>query len=293
MKQKDTQINNVTEPNSLPFNTNSYSETLLKNCGFPSNFFEQIDQNTKKYNSRFNQKIDKKRENSLLNSEFCKINKSLNHETFINNKTSINNCSTNQKNFSNSLLNSNIFDETEKVGKSKNSLNDSIESNNFYITSYKSKYKIKNKILYEQNSFDVKKRNKDKLFHKCCYPGCNRTFSSSGWLRTHYSEHLQVIHSSAYCRLFSKYLMSEKSILLNNMNQFYYSNANIYNNINNNINSNCQNLLNNNRNDSMNANNNYNIKENFFYPISSSCFDFRSFDFGSFSKNKYDENLKK
>ena len=284
MKQKNIHLKSITEPKSFSFNENSYSEILLKNCGFPQKFFEQIDQNIKIYENRFNQKIDEKQEDSTINPELCKNHKSLDNETSINNMLSNNNCSNAQTNFSSNFLNNNnILDDFEKVGKQKKTQNDSKENKNFFIKSYKSKYKIKNKIIYEQNSFDVKKLNKDKLFHKCCYPGCNRTFSSSGWLRTHYSEHLQEIHSSAYCKLFEEYLSSEKFNLINNIENFYYSKINT----NNNNNTNYKNFLYNNRNINVN-NNNHGSKKNFFYPFLGSCFDYHPNNLGCKYTNKYD-----
>ena len=274
MKQKKTRLGSFIDHNSLSFNTSSYSEILLKNCGFPSNFFEQIDQNIKDYkNSVTGKTSNKKGKNSIANAGFSKSNKTLKHDKCLNNTVSNINCSNGPINFVNNISCSNFVDDIEKVGKAKNTENDSKERNNFYIKSYKSKYKIQKKIQYEKNSFDVKIRNKNKIFHKCCYPGCNRTFSTSGWLRTHYNVHLQDIHSSAYCRLFAKYLLNEKLNFLNNIENLYYSNTNIYNS----ISSNYQNFLFNDRNISMNVNNSLGINQNSFYPFSDFCLGNRSY----------------
>ena len=75
--------------------------------------------------------------------------------------------------------------------------------------------------FYEINSITMKENNKFKLYHKCCYPGCNRTFSSSGWLKAHLKGHLKQIHNSNYCKLFEKYL-NDYINSLNEKNGFYH-----------------------------------------------------------------------
>ena len=68
-----------------------------------------------------------------------------------------------------------------------------IKNNNYLFKAYKSKLKKKYSKLYELNSINLQEKNKFKLFHKCCYPGCTRTFSSSGWLKSHLNKHLKNI----------------------------------------------------------------------------------------------------
>ena len=61
------------------------------------------------------------------------------------------------------------------------------------IKAYKSKLKTKFYKVYESNSEFYKEKNKFKIFHKCNFPGCTRTFASAGWLKSHFNEHLQDI----------------------------------------------------------------------------------------------------
>ena len=48
--------------------------------------------------------------------------------------------------------------------------------------------------------------NKYRIFHRCNFPNCNRTFSSSGWLRAHFDEHFKEIKGHAFSILFDKYI---------------------------------------------------------------------------------------
>jgi hypothetical protein len=61
------------------------------------------------------------------------------------------------------------------------------------IKAYKSKLKTKFYKVYESNSEFYKEKNKLKIFHKCNFPGCNRTFASAGWLKSHFAEHIEEI----------------------------------------------------------------------------------------------------
>ena len=90
--------------------------------------------------------------------------------------------------------------------------------------------------LYEINSIELKEKNKYKIYHKCCYPGCSRTFSSSGWLKAHLKDHLKQIHNSKYCKLFEKFILNEKIKSIKNNN--FYNINNIINNSNN-LENNC------------------------------------------------------
>ena len=123
----------------------------------------------------------------------------------------------------------------------------------YIINAYKSKHKNKYIKFYEINSVMMNEKNKYRLYHKCCYPNCNRTFSSSGWLKAHLKEHLKQIHNSKYCKLFEKVILNEK-IQLNKINKknLYFSNNLIKSNID---------LLNNNQ----NINNDNTFNNYFFY----------------------------
>ena len=43
-----------------------------------------------------------------------------------------------------------------------------------------------------------------KIIHHCSYPGCTRKFTSSGWLRAHFGEHLNEIKKKRFNVLFDK-----------------------------------------------------------------------------------------
>ena len=74
------------------------------------------------------------------------------------------------------------------------------------IKAYKSKLKTKFKEIYESNSKLYEDKTKYKIYHKCCYPHCGRTFSSAGWLKAHFDEHLKEISQSQFNKLFDKYI---------------------------------------------------------------------------------------
>lgn len=80
------------------------------------------------------------------------------------------------------------------------------------IKAYKSKHKSKFYQIYEWNSIKTEEMNKYRLFHKCNFPNCNRTFSSSGWLKAHFDEHYKEIQQHKFCVLFDKYINSTKSV---------------------------------------------------------------------------------
>jgi hypothetical protein len=57
------------------------------------------------------------------------------------------------------------------------------------VKAYKSKLKSKHQDIYRKNSEDFMEQIKHKVFHKCNFPGCSRTFASAGWLKSHFNEH--------------------------------------------------------------------------------------------------------
>ena len=72
--------------------------------------------------------------------------------------------------------------------------------------------------VYSINSINIQGKIKYKLFHKCCFPGCERTFSSAGWLKAHFKDHLKQIKNSNFSVLFKKYIY--KGDILKNMENF-------------------------------------------------------------------------
>ena len=221
--------NNIMEPFSISENNKKDSLTLLKNCGFSPNFFYALEKNVLMLGRCSIKKIKSANDIIFLQKqeENCSIKKRIyeaedkdifnkrKDENSIylnyNSNGSINNLSSYTTIPSQDCLNKNLFDIYNQKTK--------------YVSAYKSKHKIKYNKLYEINSLTLNEKNKYKLYHKCCYPGCNRTFSSSGWLKAHLKEHLKQIHNSKYCKLFEKYILSEKIKYIKKKNNFYFNNT--------------------------------------------------------------------
>ena len=81
------------------------------------------------------------------------------------------------------------------------------------IKAYKSKLKSKFYRIYETNSKDYLGKVKYKLFHKCCFPHCGRTFSSSGWLKAHFEEHIKDLKKNSFNILFEKFIRNNQHSL--------------------------------------------------------------------------------
>ena len=229
-------------------------QTLLKNCGFSPNLFYDLEKSAlilekspiKKIKSANDIKLFQKKEENIRLKKvyeaedkdlFNKNNNELKNNIYLNYNFSSNNVFTSLTTLSSQdCLNKNIFEIYNP-------------KTNYAIKAYKSKHKKKYSKFYEINSLALQEKNKYKLYHKCCYPGCERTFSSSGWLKAHLKEHLKQIHNSKYCQLFEKYILSEKIKFINKKNNFYYndtlnkSNLNFENNCNNNINTDINNVF--------------------------------------------------
>ena len=71
-----------------------------------------------------------------------------------------------------------------------------------FVKAYKSKLKSKNQDIYQKNSKDFIEKIKNKIFHKCNFPGCNRTFASAGWLKSHFNEHDDEILNYKFNKVF-------------------------------------------------------------------------------------------
>lgn len=210
---------------------NYYSQKLLENCGFPSNFFELI-QNfpTKDVFPRTDNKNI-----SNLNKSHRLVENEISTSILIEGKSEHeikNKFSGKEKlieiNSEKKLIN--------KLNKKKDIIQNDDEAltkddSNLAVKSYKSKYKNKFKDIYESNSIIYKNKNKYKLYHKCCYPGCNRTFTYSGWLKAHYKKHLKEIKESAYCKLFEKYKVENEYNLLRSINKPYNNKCNNMNSL--------------------------------------------------------------
>ena len=181
--------------------------TLLTNCGFSPDFFSNVSQNLLIFGKN-NSNIKKIRsENDIISLQMKRKRENLETKKIyeaedkdIYNKMHENNVNNFYK--YNSPSNNSLYDisafttiPSQECLEKKNKKNSEI---------------IKNNKLYEINSINLQEKNKFKLFHKCCYPGCTRTFSSSGWLRSHLNKHLKQLHNSKYCKLFKNYLLNEQ-----------------------------------------------------------------------------------
>jgi len=92
----------------------------------------------------------------------------------------------------NGILKNSTEYQMEQLDRIFKEMNESKEAK-VIIKAYKSKLKTKFYKVYESNSEFYKEKNKFKIFHKCNFPGCSRTFASAGWLKSHFNEHLQEI----------------------------------------------------------------------------------------------------
>jgi hypothetical protein len=84
------------------------------------------------------------------------------------------------------------------------------EADKVIVKAYKSKLKSKFYQIYEHNSKIQKESTKYKLFHRCNFPGCNRTFASSGWLKSHFNEHMKEIKMNKFNVLFDEFIEQMK-----------------------------------------------------------------------------------
>jgi hypothetical protein len=242
--------NNFLEIYSSPQKTSSDSKTLLKNCGFSPNFFYDLEINVltlkkgdiKKIKSEndiqllkaqeekvYQKKIYEAEDKDIFNKQYIELKNNI----YLNNYNSSNNNISSYPTIpSQDCLIKNISDVNTKA------------NNKYLINAYKSKHKKKYSKLYEFNSIELAKKNRNKLYHKCCYPGCNRTFSSSGWLKAHLKQHLKHIHNSKYCKLFEKFVLNEQIKKMNKKKDFFLDIKNGNNNLNNALSdfqNNCQN----------------------------------------------------
>jgi hypothetical protein len=241
--------NDFYETFSSPQNKNNYSRTLLRNCGFSPNFFLDLEENLLALEKCNIKRIKSANDINLLefqeeNKKNKKIYEAEDKDIFDKNKIEFKkhiylNCNSNtsiNNNYSSyttipsqDCLNKNKYDIPNKKNKSK-----------YFINAYKSRHKMKFSQFYEINSITMENKNKYKLYHKCCYPGCNRTFSSSGWLKAHLKIHLKQIHNSNYCKLFEKFLYDKINTFKKEKSFFYDYNNNIVNKIS--IKNNCENI---------------------------------------------------
>ena len=202
------------------------SNTLLKNCGFSPDFFSTISQNIflfgknnenfkkiRSENDMISLQMKRRRENFERKKIYEAEDKDFFKKMYENNLTFSN---ASQNNSFNSLYDFSAFTTIpsqeclDKINKKSCEKIKKNNNNNYLIKAYRSKLKKKYSRLYEINSINLEEKNKFKLFHKCCYPGCNRTFSSSGWLKAHLDKHLKKIHNGKYSKLFETILLDKQ-----------------------------------------------------------------------------------
>ena len=203
------------------------SNTLLKNCGFSPDFFSTISQNIflfgknnenfkkiRSENDMISLQMKRRRENFERKKIYEAEDKDIFKKMYENNLTFSN---ASQNNSFNSLYDFSAFTTIpsqeclDKINKkSCEKIKNNNNNNNYLIKAYRSKLKKKYSRLYEINSINLEEKNKFKLFHKCCYPGCNRTFSSSGWLKAHLDKHLKKIHNGKYSKMFETILLDKQ-----------------------------------------------------------------------------------
>ncbi len=135
-------------------------------------------------------------ENTMLHAELQEeeeVEKDENLEIFKN-------CSKNQM-----AQLSNIVNKINKTNEEK-----------VMVKAYKSKLKAKFYKIYEENSNLFKEKVKYKMFHKCNFPSCGRTFASAGWLKSHFSEHLSDIRKAEFNVQFENLVKKSKSTPIRN-----------------------------------------------------------------------------
>lgn len=117
--------------------------------------------------------------------------------------------------FKNGIFKDSMRNQMQQLDKIFQEMNESSETK-VIIKAYKSKLKTKFFKIYESNSEFYKEINKYKIFHKCNFPGCSRTFASAGWLKIHFNEHLKEIQNNKFNVEFEKSLMKLKHMNLLN-----------------------------------------------------------------------------
>ena len=225
-------MNNFTSP--FPKNINSsnnqrYSTILMKNCGLDPLIFSDVQKYVYVYEKNPMKKVFSS--NAVLaipinEEELIKNNQKKPYvaedkelyereelnKIIDNNILRINLINNNQNNISNQYKRMSAFEENSHLNSLLQNINNDVVNNNTLINSYKSKIKSKFLKIYDINSINIQGKTKYKLFHKCCFPGCNRTFSSSGWLKAHFKEHLKQLRNSKFSILFNKFIYKENNL---------------------------------------------------------------------------------
>jgi len=113
----------------------------------------------------------------------------------------------------NGIFKNSMQNQMDQLNRIFQEMNESSEAK-VIIKAYKSKLKTKFYKIYESNSEFYKEKNKNKIFHKCNFPGCSRTFASAGWLRSHFNEHMPELKSNKFNAEFERSLRKLKHMNL-------------------------------------------------------------------------------
>ena len=229
-------INLQTKKNKNDKEVRNYSTTLMKNCGFDPIFFNDIQKYIYVYEKNPMKKVfssnailaipinddelgnKKNSKKSYVAEDKDSYEQEELNKILENNILCINPKNQNQFPTCNYKRTS-AFSETPQLNTLLQNINNDVINNNKLINTYKSKKRTKFLKTYDANSINIQGKTKYKLFHKCCYPGCNRTFSSFGWLKAHLKEHLKQIHNSHFSLLFKRFIYND-----NNINKYDYIN---------------------------------------------------------------------
>ena len=208
--------------NKLTLNKQKYSTILMKNCGLDPLIFNNMQKYVYAYQKNNMKKVSSLNailaipinEEEIKNSqkkpyvaedkesyERNELNKILDDDIYyINMKNSSN------ININNDNKKLSAFEECPQLDSLIQKINNGYINSNSLINSYKSKNESKFFQIHDINSKKIQGKFKYKLFHKCCFPGCNRTFSSSGWLKAHLKEHLKQVENNWFSVAFKKYI---------------------------------------------------------------------------------------
>ena len=236
--------------NKNSLNNQKYSSILMKNCGLNPLIFSDMQKYVYVYEKNPMKKVFSS--NAVLaipinEEEIIKNNQKkpyvaedkelYEREEFNkiidNNIMRINMINQNQNTISGKYKKMSAFEENSHLNSLLQNINNDVINNNSLINSYKSKIKSKFSKIYDINSINIQGKTKYKLFHKCCFPGCNRTFSSSGWLKAHFKEHLKQLRNSKFSLLFNKFIYKEHNLDNNKEKMKQHKDSDYSNDINN------------------------------------------------------------
>ena len=222
-------MNNYTSPfihNSISQNNEKYPTILMKNLGLDPSIFNNMqkclyvfEKNPMKkvfssnavssipINEEYFIKNKHKKSYELEDKESYEkqeLNKILDNSIYILNLKNSN--SMEGINSNNSTKRTSAFEEHPQFDFLIQNINSGFINSNSVINSYNSINQSKFSKVVDINSLNNQGKHKYKLFHKCCFPGCNRTFSSSGWLKAHFKEHLKQLEKSKFSVLFKRFI---------------------------------------------------------------------------------------